>query len=213
MTRKAWVVMLGLFGRNSVAILRHASLLFLVSETLSYPPSSLTRLYSRKRSMCRLPTLGSRSRTVLHVGSICVHRRPAQKKTHPRFSWYSAKVFRKSSYSWVRSTDDSSGLFGAMLRLSHLLETTWKLVAIHAWMQLCARHNGGSTRGCAARVGRDDGWTNTRTLECTKSLASRVDTHGPYHVTEVTGCDSLKPRPTISPTVFPRNLSALVSPW
>jgi hypothetical protein len=60
------VVRLGPFGRNSPAILLHASLLFLVSETLSYPPSSLTRFHKRNRSMCLLPTFGSRSRTVLH---------------------------------------------------------------------------------------------------------------------------------------------------
>jgi hypothetical protein len=59
------VVRLGPLGRNSPAILLQASLLPLMSETLSYPPSSFTRFHRRKRSIGRLPTLGSRSRTVL----------------------------------------------------------------------------------------------------------------------------------------------------
>lgn len=61
---------LGPFGRNSDAILRQASLLPLVSETLSYPPSSLTRLYRRRRSMRRPATLGSRSRSVLAIALV-----------------------------------------------------------------------------------------------------------------------------------------------
>jgi hypothetical protein len=69
---KAWVVRLGLPGRNSPAKRLHASLLFLVSETLSYPPSSITRFHRRRRSMRRLPTLGSRSRCVLGIQvSVC----------------------------------------------------------------------------------------------------------------------------------------------
>jgi hypothetical protein len=60
------VVRLGPLGRNSPAILLQASLLPLISETLSYPPSSLTRFHKRNRSIWRLPTLGSRSRIVLH---------------------------------------------------------------------------------------------------------------------------------------------------
>jgi hypothetical protein len=69
---KAWVVRLGLPGRNSPAKRLHASLLPFVSETLSYPPSSITRFHRRSRSMRRLPTLGSRSRCVLGISvSVC----------------------------------------------------------------------------------------------------------------------------------------------
>jgi len=71
---KAWVVRLGLPGRNSPAKRLHASLLPFVSETLSYPPSSITRFHRRSRSMRRLPTLGSRSRCVLGVW-VSVYRR------------------------------------------------------------------------------------------------------------------------------------------
>lgn len=42
---KAWVVGFWSGGMKSAAMRRQASLLFLVSETLSYPPSSQTRLY------------------------------------------------------------------------------------------------------------------------------------------------------------------------
>lgn len=76
--------------------------------------------------------------------------------THLRFSWYAAKVFRKSSRSWVDSPDDSSGLFGAMLRLSHSLGTTGARIAMHTWFERCVRRNGECACECAARVGRDD---------------------------------------------------------
>lgn len=77
--RNACVVRLGPLGRNSLAILRQASLLPLVSETLSYPPSSMTRFHRRKRSIWRLPTFGSRSRTVLHITLLCARGNGANK--------------------------------------------------------------------------------------------------------------------------------------
>lgn len=81
------MVMLGPLGKNSDAILRQASLLPLVSETLSYPPSSVTRLYRRNKSTWVLPTFGSRSRMVLQSKSICAHCDPGETGcTDPRFS-------------------------------------------------------------------------------------------------------------------------------
>lgn len=44
---------------------RHASLFALVSDIRSYPPSEVTRWYSRSRSRWAGPTLGEGSRDVL----------------------------------------------------------------------------------------------------------------------------------------------------
>ena len=151
------MVRLGPLGKNSPAILLQASLLFLVSETLSYPPSSLTRFHRRKRSMFLLPTLGSRSKTVLAL------RQQAQSgKT------CSAKLTRAS-----RGTSPMSlgvpRVLGRVRRNPTVCLAPCLLSRVYPGLVRCLSrdmHGTGGVPGamgdclfgeCAARFGRDDG--------------------------------------------------------
>ncbi|KAG9755158.1 hypothetical protein KCU59_g1, partial [Aureobasidium melanogenum] len=127
-------------GRSSSAIFLHIRGFFFVSDTRSYPPSAITRLYNFNRSMCCVSTFGSFSMVVLRIAL-------------GPLSFLAANSLRKSSYSSVFSIEDSRStrwptFFGGMMPECPDFGDVVYFVDIPAKVQLV-----GDVRWCTPELG------------------------------------------------------------